>query len=163
VWNALTARVASIPSGDVDVVYFEAAEGAEARLHIEDRLARRLPTVRWEVTNQAHVHLWYRDGMGRSIAPFRGVLDAMATWPETATAVGARLTRSGGVEVIAPLGLDDLFDLVLRHNPARVDDSAFRARIAEKGWCERWPELTVARPSSTASPEGVLPKIGESV
>jgi hypothetical protein len=65
----------------------------------------------------------------------------MATWPDTATAVGARLGVAGEVEVLAPLGLEDLFSLVLRHNPVRVDEAVFLERIARKRWTERWPEL----------------------
>jgi hypothetical protein len=143
VWNMLTGRPLQELEGDVDVVYFDAAETVDACRKYECELAQRLPQKRWEVTNQAHVHLWYRDASGGTVAPFRSVDEAMASWPETATAVGARLCVGGRLQILAPLGLDDLFSLVLRHNPVRVGTAVFLERVARKRWTERWPELKV--------------------
>jgi hypothetical protein len=145
VWNRLTGRGAQQLEGDVDVVYFDANETAEGAREFERELTMRLPHKRWEVTNQAHVHLWYRDASGGTVAPFQSVPEAVATWPETATAVGARLSVAGHVDVLAPLGLEDLFALVVRHNPARVDSAVFRERLARKRWAERWPELKIVQ------------------
>lgn len=142
-WNFLTGRLASALFGDVDVAYFAPGGSDETCRHFERRLAGRSPAVRWEVTNQAHVHRWYRSSMGESVAPFQGVRDAIARWPETATAVGARLNVDGHIEILAPLGLEGLFSMVVRHNPAHGDAPAYRARIASKRWKNRWPELTV--------------------
>lgn len=40
--------------------------------------------------------------------------DAMRYWPETATAVAARRGGRDELEIASPLGLDDLFNLLLR-------------------------------------------------
>ncbi len=77
--------------------------------------------------------------------PYRSAVDAMTHWPETATAVGVRLGALEEIEVAAPLGLDDLFDLIVRPT------AAFRAgkrqvyleRLAAKGWSETWPGLRI--------------------
>jgi uncharacterized protein len=77
--------------------------------------------------------------------PYRSAVDAMTHWPETATAVGVRLGALEEIEVAAPLGLDDLFDLIVRPT------AAFRAgkrqvyleRLATKGWSETWPGLRI--------------------
>ena len=67
----------------------------------------------------------------------------IAHWPETATAVAARLDP-GGVEILAPHGLADLLALVARPTPAhRADPAAMLARIAAKSWLTRWPRLQV--------------------
>jgi len=45
------------------------------------------------------------------------LIEGVASWPEIAT-VAVTLTPSGSIEVIAPHGLDDLFDMVVRWNGA---------------------------------------------
>jgi hypothetical protein len=39
------------------------------------------------------------------VAPFSSAAEAIATFPETATAVAVRLERTGSIEVLAPHGL----------------------------------------------------------
>ncbi|WP_419747544.1 nucleotidyltransferase family protein [Pseudomonas syringae] len=51
---------------------------------------------------------------GRFNEPYLSTTDAMRYWPETATAIAIRLGESGSCEIAAPLGLDDLFGLVIR-------------------------------------------------
>ena len=53
------------------------------------------------------------------------------------------MDRDGAVRVIAPHGLDDLFAMVIRRNPARVSIETYHARIAEKRYVDRWPGVTV--------------------
>jgi uncharacterized protein len=78
-------------------------------------------------------------------APYLTSEDAVARWPETATAVALRL-NGGVIDITAPHGLDDLFSMIIRPTPAFVGDkrSIFRERLRQKGWLERWPRLIVA-------------------
>jgi hypothetical protein len=45
--------------------------------------------------------------------------------------------------VIAPHGLDDLFAMVVRRNPARVSVATYRERVAGKRYAQRWPKVRV--------------------
>jgi hypothetical protein len=130
----------------VDVVYWAERELGDdaAGLH-EKRLRAARADLDWEVTNQATVHLWHC-ARGQSIAPHASVEEGIATWPETATAVGIRLAGDDTVEVLAPLGLADLFALRLRHNPLQTGVDVFWKRVTAKRWMERWPELELVRP-----------------
>jgi hypothetical protein len=79
---------------DVDVVFFDADDLSRDG---DDRATRRLhdawPQVLWEARNQAAVHTWYsRKFGGDPVNPLLSIADAVATWPETATAVAVRLT-----------------------------------------------------------------------
>jgi uncharacterized protein len=141
VWNALTGRTATEPYGDVDVVYWAETEPESSSHGYEARLRAALPGVDWEVTNQATVHTWHWQAHRLRVPPHRTVAEGLATWPETATAVGVRLTAASELQVLAPLGLDDLFALRLRHNPALVGPDVFRQRVESKRWLQRWPEL----------------------
>jgi hypothetical protein len=68
---------------------------------------------------------------------------AVATWPEFATAVGVTLNAKLQPEVIAPFGLNDLFAMILRRNPVRVDPKNYTRRIEQKQYTTRWPMVKV--------------------
>lgn len=67
--------------------------------------------------------------------------DAAATWPETALTVTVSLRPDETIAITAPLGLDDLFSMVVRRNPRRVSEETYRKRIAEKMYTKRWPKV----------------------
>ncbi|MET7831258.1 nucleotidyltransferase family protein [Micromonospora sediminicola] len=71
------------------------------------------------------------------MAPLRTVADAVATWPEYATAVAVRLDAHDQITVCAPHGLDDLLDGVWRRNPARVSAEISRRRLSRHRPTER--------------------------
>jgi uncharacterized protein len=145
VWSHLTGRRNVHTHADVDVIHFAPDEPLSAARNHEGRLKDLRPDIHWEVTNQALVHLWYATETGAHVEPLQSLEDAMATWPETATAVAARIAPGGEIEILAPLGLADLFGLVLRHNTRRTGRATFEQRVATKGWLVRWPELRLAR------------------
>lgn len=139
VWDALTCRDPdTTPLTDLDVVFFDSGDAGAARdAAARDWLSAAAPGLPWDVANQARMHA--RNGH----APYRSLADAIAHWPETATAVAARLGAQG-VEILAPHGLDDLFALVARPTPAhRTQPAAMMARVTAKGWRVRWPALRV--------------------
>jgi hypothetical protein len=144
VWDALHGHAVPSPLADVDVAYFDAGDLSEAS---EQALQRRLvalaPGYPWEVTNQARVHLWFEAWFGHAVPPLPSLEAAVASWPEYATAVGVTLADTGALRLIAPHGLDDLFGMVVRRNPARVSLETYRHRVAQKRYAERWPRVRI--------------------
>ena len=138
VWDALHGLPSPGPLGDLDVIYFDQTDMADGA---QEALCAALPAYRWEVTNQATVHSWQSAATGREIAPYASIAAAVASWPETATAVGVRLTLGGELEILAPFGLEDLFSMLVRRNGEASDPLAFDARWREKAWQLRWPRL----------------------
>ena len=140
VWDDLHGFPATLPSGDVDVVWFDPAnvDPSEDR-RLEERLLALDASVRWSVKNQARMHVRNGD------APYASTVDAIRHWPETATAVAARLGADGSCELAAPFGLDDLFHLVVRPTPVFSGDRCgiVLDRLRRKRWLERWPRLRV--------------------
>jgi hypothetical protein len=146
VWNSLHGHLDSSPATDVDVVYFEPGDmSPHTQAEYERRLAGVAPDLQWEVVNQAAVHLWYEKAFGQAVPPLRSLEEGVASWPETATSVAVRLEADDRVRVVAPLGLEDLFDCVVRWNPARATVSMFRARVEAKRYSERWPRVRIIR------------------
>jgi hypothetical protein len=134
---------------DVDVVFFDPDDLTRDR---DERATRALsdarPDVPWQARNQAAVHTWYAGKFGGDpVCPFSSIADAVATWPETATAVAVRLDPAGRVEVCAPLGLSDLLVGVWRRNPRRAGLEVSLARLARHRPAERWPAVRVIPPA----------------
>lgn len=142
VWDHLHGRSGAPPAGDIDVLWFdpETADQAADR-SLEEKLAAALPCYDWSVKNQARMHVRNGD------APYVSVADAMTHWPETATAVAARLVV-GCVEICAPLGLDDLFAMRLRPTASFSGrkHQIFRERLSSKRWIDRYPMLELVEP-----------------
>jgi len=144
VWDHLHGHAVPSALADVDVAIFDAADlSAERERAMQRQLGALLPGVPWEVTNQAGVHLWFEAHFGHPVPPLTSLGEAVASWPEYATAVGLWLDDDDRVQVIAPHGLADLFGLVVRRNPVRVSLATYHQRVASKRYAERWPRVTV--------------------
>lgn len=139
VWDALHGRRPDVAAlVDLDVVHMDPSALDPARdAAWEAALHAALP-LRWSVTNQARMH--GRNGH----APYRDMAEALAHWPGTATAVGARW-QAGRVELLAPHGTEDLLRLILRPTPAfAARRGVVAARAAATGWFDIWPLLREA-------------------
>jgi hypothetical protein len=152
VWDHLHGFGEQSHYDDVDVVYHDETAGAGDEAALTARLRELLPLVRWEVTNQALIHEWFLKAHAQAVPPLPSLEAGIATWPEYATCVGVRLGLNDDIEVIAPHGLEDLFGLKVRHNPARASAEVFAERVASKRFAERWPMISLM-----TSQENVLP------
>jgi hypothetical protein len=144
VWDSLHDFETPSALSDIDVAHFDASDlSAESDTEIQRCLNNAHPFVPWEVTNQAAVHTWYEAAFGHPVSPLVSLEDAVAGWPEFATSVGLTLRDDDSIDVIAPYGLDDLFAMVVRRNPTRVNVDTYRKRIEQKQYQKRWPHVTI--------------------
>lgn len=138
VWDLKHGYDTRTPLHDVDVVYYDENDlSPVSEQEAETRLRMCAPEMNWQVRNQARMHV--RNGE----PPYLSVARAMQGWPETATAIGARLTEDDRMEWICPWGIDDLLGLMLRPSPLCKDRQAFRERVQAKGWKRQWPKLVL--------------------
>ncbi|SEQ50868.1 hypothetical protein SAMN05216548_10577 [Faunimonas pinastri] len=145
VWSVLS----DVPRGtgirDYDIVYFDADPSWEA----EDRAIRRvgddLKKVGFEgvaeVRNQARVHLWYEERFGAPYAALASADEALSRYAAIVHAVAVRLGPDDRLDIAAPFGLADLFDMVIRPNEANLAPGSYLAK-AERARAI-WPRLTV--------------------
>jgi uncharacterized protein len=144
VWDAIHELPTPSDLADVDVAYFDASDLAPERdAELQSKLIAIHPGVPWEVTNQAAVHCWFESHFGHPVPPLVSLEDAVASWPEYATSVGLTLLPDNTIKVIAPYGLDDLFAVVVRRNPARVSVETYHERVAQKRYALRWPMVKI--------------------
>ena len=143
VWDSLCGTRTDLT--DVDVIWFDESADPDRDRALEAMLRSVLGEVPWSVSNQARMHTRNGD------TPYVSVEHAVQHWPETATAVAVRLDEQGGVEVLAPFGLEDLFARVVRATPhmhGRPDRrGAFAGRALSKRWEKRWPGVVVEHPA----------------
>ncbi|NMO56062.1 nucleotidyltransferase family protein [Actinoplanes sp. TBRC 11911] len=101
-------------------------------------LTRRTPAVPWDALNQAAIHTVHHRFGGDPVESFTSITEVVASWPETGTAVAARLSHDDTIELCAPHGLDDC-------SPA--SGVATRPRQPQRIPCparqERWPGVNV--------------------
>ena len=138
VWDHLHGFSPRPVAGDVDVVFFDKNHcSPDDDRHLEERLQQLTSAFNWSVKNQARMH--HHNGN----PPYRSTEHALCFWPETATAIAVRIGTSGLIEIIAPYGLSDLFELRLRPTPPfeREKIAIFRQRVVTKRWMERYPLL----------------------
>lgn len=144
VWSSLHG-IEAVEHRDIDVVFYDSRGSLEEERTIEQRLRDMRPDLPWEAKNQALVHLWYQEKFGFPVEPLVSLEDAVSTWPETSTCIGVYLNNDNEIRVIAPYGLDDLFNIVLRRNPKRVTKEVFEKRITQKNMIEKWPKMSIVR------------------
>lgn len=149
VWNAVTGREPGYGIRDYDVGYFDPDTTWDA----EDVVIRRVAAAfeepfrsKVEVRNQARVPLWFPAHFGEPYDPISSTDEALGRFVAPAFAVGIRLEPDDSISVAAPLGLDDIFDLILRPNPTRGVARDW-PRVIERARA-RWPELTVIEPET---------------
>lgn len=141
VWDALHNRKPKPLDTDVDVIWFDSECMDHRRdLEIEDQLRARAPDFVWSVKNQARMHLRNGD------LAYRSATDAMCHWPETATAIAARYVSDACCDIAAPLGTDDLLNLIVRPTRRFIEErrGIFDKRVQDKQWLARWPKLRLA-------------------
>jgi len=137
VWDKLHSYAQSTPLADIDLIYFDAANiSTEFELAIENTLKEK-SGLNWSVKNQARMHHRNAD------QPYRDAAHAMMHWVEVETAVSARLSNSGELEVVAPFGLENLQNLTITLNQYRPKLEEFHSRIRQKQWLDIWPKLRV--------------------
>jgi uncharacterized protein len=112
---------------DVDVIFFDPGDTRREReSDLEDRLREAAPGAIWSVKNQARMHRRNGD------APYRDTFEAVAHWAETATAIAAR-SRRGKIDVMAPHGVKDLLNLIVRPTGFRTEDGGLLRTCSNQG------------------------------
>lgn len=137
VWDHLHNYENETPSTDIDIAYFDPVnKDEEIEKEYETRLKEMIP-AEWSVTNQARMA-----GYNNHTEDYISTEDALAHWPETATAIGVTMLDNGDLKLVAPYGLEDLINLKLRMCPKFGDQrEGFLKRVEKKRWLEKWSKL----------------------
>ena len=144
VWNGLTDQSPTHGIDDYDVFYFEESDLSR---DAEDRIIARCDDAfadldaKVQVRNQARVHLWYPEKYGLPYPPLVSSRDGIDSFLNQSSCFGVRSGPDGDLDVYAPFGYSDLFELVVRPNPRHFLPRVYYEKAAR--WRRLWPALTV--------------------
>lgn len=136
IWDAQHEYKVHTPLNDVDVIYFDADDlSVASECAIKATLEQQLPTVPWQVKNQARMHIQHNH------APYTSCEDAISMWIERETCVAVRMSQEGAFEFLAPFGLSQNMAGTISINPKIPRPEVLSKRVATKKWLELWPQL----------------------
>ena len=116
VWDSLHQSETEL--NDVDVVFFDKSDLDNlTSKKLTEQLNKACPRIRWELKNQAFMHLRNGD------AQYTSTLDAMRYWPEKETAIGAALNADGSISIVSAFGLESLFNGKVSYNNKRSKET----------------------------------------
>ena len=144
VWNVVTDRPAADGILDYDLFYFDASDlswDAEDTVIQAGRAQFADIPATVEIRNEARVHLWYEQKFGVPCQAYPSTEAAIDSFAATTCCVGVRAESGGRWRIYAPHGLADVFNLVVRPNPAQAPRHVYEAKTAR--WRQQWPPLTV--------------------
>lgn len=147
VWNDLTGRAPGYGVKDFDLGYYDADVSWDAEDAVIKRVAEAFDEPlrsRVEARNQRRVSEWFPAKFGEPYPPISHTSEALTRFVAPAFAVGIRLENDDQITVIAPFGLDDVFNMVIRPNPNRTPAKDW-SQVTSRA-LERWPELTIVDP-----------------
>lgn len=142
IWNELHGLPLDQGIKDCDLVYFDTDTSTEAQdsfIQKGKELFVDLP-IEVELTNEARVHLWYKEEVGKEIRPYTSTEDAINTWPTTASSVGVSY-KNGKFIVYAPFGLNDMLSMIVRPNKTLITYKVYDGKAMR--WKNNWPKLKV--------------------
>lgn len=122
---------------DIDVIYFDKKniEAAEEK-RLEKVLENLMPGVPWSVKNEARMHL------RNNLDPYKDSEDAIAKFPETATALGVCLDDNGRLILTAPHGVEDVLNMTVKPTPFFKESNEamkiYEERLSQKNWQTKW-------------------------
>jgi len=142
IWNVLSGKSGFDFSTDIDVVFYDETISYEKTLDIQDQLLAEQPMFNWEVKNQVYMH-----SHNPNTLPYKSSRDAISKFPETCTAIGARLTSNKEIELFCPYGIEDIVQFKVKPTYYFQEDSqrlaAYKSRVLQKDWKQRWPQLDI--------------------
>ncbi len=122
---------------DIDVIYFDKSSlSKEFDSQLEKKLREIDTRLPWSVKNQARMHLKNQH------KEYTDCCDAISFWAETATSIAVRLNDNDQIEYIAPHGLHDLFNLIVKPTP-QFNLDTYNNRVRKKQWKEKWKNLQI--------------------
>jgi hypothetical protein len=139
IWDFIHGYSTRTPLDDIDVIYYNPPMIPESiDKEYEMTLKRKDKGLKWSVKNQARMHSRNAD------PPYSSIVEAISRWTETATAIAVTIDQHEKIAFIAPFGITDLINLIIRPTPAGMENiEVYKKRIKEKKWQVLWPMLQV--------------------
>ena len=136
-------RMPKLGIRDYDVCYFSDDTSWEA----EDQVIRDGAAlfadlaVNVQLRNQARVHLWYPEKFGVAYPPLTTASEGILRFTSSVQAIGMKRTGDEFIDVYAPFGLGDVWDIVARPNRALPMAHVYAEKTTR--WRMEWDKLVI--------------------
>lgn len=105
-------------------------------------IKQTVPDIDWQVRNQARMHTLHGD------KPYKNSIEALARWVEIPTCIAVTLDKQNKLHLVAPYGIDDLVNLIVKPTPYGLQNYAvYKQRMKKKQWNKKWPKLKIIYPN----------------
>jgi hypothetical protein len=141
IWDHLHGYTDITPLNDIDVIYFDPDNiSKDIEKEYDAALENILSGRPWSVKNQARMWQVYGN------EPYTSTEDGLRNWTEKATAVAVRLNNQDDIEVLAPFGLKENFDMTITPTPRSLSyPEQYNQRLDKKSWQKTWPKVEITR------------------
>jgi hypothetical protein len=143
-WNRRAGQPARAQVKDYDIFYFD---DADLSWEAEDKVIQRGRALfadldaLIEIRNQARVHLWYPRRFGAPYPQLTSAADGIGRFLVRCTCIGVMPMGDGSLKLIAPYGLDELEQGLLRPNANAPSLHLYRYKATS--YAARWPFLKI--------------------
>lgn len=143
VWNLKSGRPPDRGIADYDICYFSEDTSWEAEDGVIREAARLFAglDVKVQLRNQARVHLWYPEKFDIPYPPLTSASEGILRFPCSVQAIGLKRTGAEFIDVYAPFGLGDVWEMVTRPNRALPLAQVYAEKTAR--WRMQWDKITV--------------------
>ncbi len=135
VWDKIHGYSELTPLNDIDLIYFDENQRSKHSEKVVELSLKTRSQFPWSVKNQARMHMRNHD------LQYNSTSHAMSHWVEIETAIGAKLSANGQIQLVAPFGVEALFNNTITMNPKRPKPKEFERRVLSKQWLKLWPNL----------------------
>ena len=138
VWDYLHGyKNKKVLTRDIDLIYFDKNNIDEKKDVELSKEVKKKTGMNWEIVNQAYTHTWHNRKL------YKNTKEALADWVEIPTCVAVSIDNKGKLKLHAPLGIEDLVNLIVRKNSRCSDSESYKDRVISKKWKEKWPKLNI--------------------
>ena len=143
VWNLRSGSAVNHGVRAYEIAYFSEDLSEEAESEVARAAGAVFADVPGTVTvrNQARAHLWYPEVFGVAYPPLTSAAEGLLRAPAIAATVGVKCTGEDFLDIYAPFGLGDVWDMVAR--PHRALPLAHIYQQVTARWQLRWPRLVI--------------------
>ena len=141
VWNVLSGRQSFDTLTDLDIIFHDSTIRYAQTVEMEQKLKEEHPNLNWELKNQVYMHIH-----NPNTKPCDSSREAIAKFPETCTAIAARLVDGNNIELFLPYGEEDIINFKVRPTPHFESNERrliYRNRVLKKQWQAKWPQLQI--------------------
>lgn len=144
IWNYYDNKPLNFGIKDIDIIYYDDNDLSKENVKkLEDKITEHFKELnyKFDVKNEARMHLWYKEKLNKNINQYINSEDAIDHWIATVHSIGIT-KENDNIKVYAPYGLSDIFSRTIRP----IKHKANSKKLYDKkvtSWQKRFEKLNI--------------------